>query len=53
MANQEYQLTEKTPGVYSHPAPAFVMVGHWALSFNIALKHQLPFTALIVDHATG
>ena len=53
MANQEYQLTETKAGIYSHPAPALVMVGHWGLSFNVTPKNGLPFTAFIVDHATG
>jgi copper transport protein len=53
MANQEYQLTETAPGVYSHPAPALVMVGHWGLSFNVNPRAGVPFTAFIVDHATG
>ena len=53
MANQEYQLTETAPGIYSHPAPALVMVGHWGLSFNVTPKGGVPFTAFIVDHATG
>ena len=53
MPNQEYQLTETAPGVYSHPAPALVMVGHWGLSFNVTPKNGQPFTAFIVDHATG
>ncbi|HEY7399184.1 MAG TPA: copper resistance protein CopC [Gaiellaceae bacterium] len=53
MTNQEYQLTETAPGVYSHPAPALVMVGHWGLSFNVNPKNGEPFTTFIVDHATG
>jgi copper transport protein len=53
MANQEYQLREAQPGVYSRPAPALVMVGHWGLSFNVAPKNAPPFTALVIDHATG
>jgi copper transport protein len=53
MANQEYQLTETKPGIYSRPASALVMVGHWGLSFNVTPKNGQPFTALIVDHATG
>ena len=53
MGNQEYQLSETAPGVYSHPAPALVMVGHWGLSFNVNPKNGDPFTALVVDHATG
>ncbi len=53
MANQELQLTETRPGVYARPAPALVMVGHWALAFNVTPKGGTPFTALVVDHATG
>jgi len=54
MPNQEYQLTETQPGLYARPhSPALVMVGHWGLTFNIAPKGGPPFTALVVDHATG
>ena len=53
MGNQEYQLTETKPGVYSHSTPALVMVGHWGLSFAVTPKTGQPFTALVVDHATG
>jgi copper transport protein len=53
MANQEYQLTETRPGIYTRPAPALVMVGHWGLSFSVTPKSGQPFTALIVDHATA
>ena len=31
MPQQEYQLTETQPGVYSRAAPALVMVGKWGL----------------------
>ncbi len=53
MGQQEYQLNETKPGVYSHAAPALVMVGHWGLSFDITPRSGEPFTALVVDHATG
>jgi hypothetical protein len=29
------------------------MVGHWGLSFNVTPKGGQPFTAVVVDHATG
>ena len=29
MGQQEYRLTETSPGTYTHAAPALVMVGHW------------------------
>jgi copper transport protein len=53
MPQQEYQLTETRPGVYSRAAPALVMVGKWGLSFQITPKNSPPFTALIVDQANG
>jgi len=53
MPNQEYQLAETAPGIYTRKAPALVMVGHWGLSFTVTPKGAAPFTALIVDHATG
>jgi copper transport protein len=53
MANQEFQLKETQPGVYSRPAPALVMVGHWGLTFSVTPKSGQPFTAVIVDRANG
>jgi len=35
MPQQQYQLREIEPGVYSRAAPALVMVGKWALGFQI------------------
>lgn len=53
MPQQEYQLRETKPGIYSHSAAALVMVGRWGLTFNITPKSGPPFTALIVDQANG
>ena len=53
MPQQEYQLKETRPGVYSRSAPALVMVGRWALGFNITPPGGPPFTALILDQADG
>jgi hypothetical protein len=53
MPQQEYQLTETQPGVYSRAASALVMVGKWALAFQITPKGGPLFTALIVDQANG
>ena len=53
MPQQEYRLSETTPGTYTRKAPALVMVGHWGLSFTITPKGAPPFTALLVDHAAG
>lgn len=53
MPQQEYQLAETQPGVYSRAAPALVMVGQWGLTFQIAPRSGPPFTALILDQANG
>jgi copper transport protein len=53
MPQQEYQLSETRPGVYSRAAPALVMVGKWALGFEITPKGGPSFNALILDQADG
>jgi copper transport protein len=53
MPQQEYQLAETRPGVYSRAAPALIMVGKWSLAFNVTPKTGPPFTALILDQANG
>jgi copper transport protein len=53
MPNQDYQLTESSPGVYTQRKPALVMVGHWGLGFSITPKGGTPFEAFIVDRANG
>jgi copper transport protein len=53
MPQQQYQLKEVQPGIYSRAAPALVMVGKWGLSFEITPPGAAPFTALIVDQANG
>ena len=53
MPQQEYQLTEAHPGLYSRAAPALVMVGKWALAFQITPKGGPSFNALILDQADG
>ena len=53
MPQQEYQLKESQPGVYSRAAPALVMVGKWALSFQITPPGGPAFDALILDQANG
>ena len=53
MPNQEYQLKEIRPGLYSRAAPALVMVGLWGLTFQITPRGGTPFTALILDQANG
>jgi copper transport protein len=53
MPNQEYQLREIRPGLYSRAAPALVMVGLWGLTFQITPRDGPPFSALILDQANG
>jgi copper transport protein len=53
MQNQEYRLSETSPGVYSHASPALVMVGHWGLTFNVTPSGGQPFNVLLVDRANG
>ena len=53
MPEQEFQLAEIRPGVYSRAAPALVMVGRWGLTFQIAPPGAPPFNALIIDQANG
>jgi copper transport protein len=53
MGSQSYALSESAPGVYSHSAPALVMVGHWGLSFEVTPPGKQPFTVLLVDRANG
>jgi copper transport protein len=53
MPQQQYQLTETQPGIYSRAAPALVMVGKWALGFQITPQGGPSFNALILDQANG
>jgi copper transport protein len=53
MGRQAYHLAETTSGVYAHSAPALVMVGHWALSFDVQPPGRQPFEVLLVDRANG
>jgi hypothetical protein len=53
MPQQEYQLTETSPGLYARSAPALVMVGRWALDFQVVAPGGAAFSALILDQANG
>ena len=53
MGKQTYLLQVKGPGLYQREAPALIMVGHWALSFEITPPEKQPFTVLFVDRANG
>jgi copper transport protein len=53
MPQQEYQLKETGPGLYTRSAPALVMVGKWGLAFSVTSRSGPPLNALIVDEANG
>jgi copper transport protein len=53
MGQQGYALDETSPGVYSHSAPALVMVGHWGITFNVEPPGGQPFDVTLVDRANG
>jgi copper transport protein len=53
MPAQEYALRQTSPGVYTHEAPALVMVGRWGVAFEVEPAQGAPFTVAVVDKAAG
>jgi copper transport protein len=53
MGEQSYRFRELRPGVFSKSAPALVMVGHWALQFEITPPDGKPFVVTLLDKAGG
>jgi copper transport protein len=53
MGQQAYALKETSPGVYTHAAPALVMVGHWGLTFEVEPPGAAAFQVAFVDRANG
>ena len=53
MGQQAYAFKETSPGVYTHSAPALVMVGHWGITFNVEPPGGKPFSVTLVDRANG
>ena len=53
MSELAYRLPEQAPGTFSRSAPALVMVGHWAVTFEVTPPGRSPFDVTLVDHATG
>ncbi len=53
MGEQSYRLRERRPGVFEHSAPALVMVGHWALLFEVTPPGAKPFVVTLLDKANG
>ncbi len=53
MGEQSYRLRELRPGVFAKSAPALVMVGHWALQFEVTPPGVQPFVVTLLDKASG
>ena len=53
MGGQSYRFRERRPGVFSKSAPALVMVGHWALQFEVTPPDGKPFVVTLLDKAGG
>jgi copper transport protein len=53
MPTLSYTLPEHGDGFYERNAPALVMVGRWAFTFDIQPPHGAPFRVLLVDRANG
>lgn len=53
MESQIFKLSESSPGLYEHSAPALVMVGHWGISYGITPSGGTTFNVLIEDRAGG
>jgi copper transport protein len=53
MPTLSYDLPERSAGLYERSAPALVMVGRWAFTFDVEPPHGAPFRILLVDRANG
>jgi copper transport protein len=53
MGEQSYRFRELRPGLFARSAPALVMVGHWALQFEVSPPGGKPFVVTLVDKAGG
>jgi copper transport protein len=53
MASQTYRFRQTRPGSFAKSAPALVMVGHWALQFEVTIPGQEPFVVTLLDKASG
>jgi copper transport protein len=53
MGEQSYELRQLRPGTFSKTVPALVMVGHWALQFEVSPPGAQPFVVTLLDKASG
>jgi copper transport protein len=53
MGQQSFRFPERKPGVFVKSAPALVMVGHWAIQFEVTTPGARPFVVTLLDKASG
>ncbi|HLM36503.1 MAG TPA: copper resistance protein CopC [Gaiellaceae bacterium] len=53
MGEQSFRFPERKPGVFVKSTPALVMVGHWALQFEVTPPGGRPFVVTFLDKASG
>jgi copper transport protein len=53
MGEQSFRFPERKPGVFVKSAPALVMVGHWAVQFEVTPPGAQPFVVTLLDKASG
>lgn len=53
MGEQSFRFPERKPGVFVKSAPALVMVGHWAIQFEVTTPGARPFVVTLLDKASG
>jgi copper transport protein len=53
MGEQSFRVPERKPGVFVKSAPALVMVGHWAIQFEVTTPGARPFVVTLLDKASG
>jgi copper transport protein len=53
MGELGYRFREARPGTFSKSAPALVMVGHWAIAFEVTPPGGQPFVITLLDKAGG
>ena len=53
MGEQSFRFPERRPGVFAKSAPALVMVGHWAVQFEVTPPSGRPFVVTLLDKASG
>jgi len=53
MGQEAYRLSETAPGSYRRNAMPLIMVGNWAVTFDVTPRTGAPYSFLLVDRANG